>query len=195
MIIVSCGLARHLVVVVHDDHLRLSWWCGNQDYPYGPYDQDDRDDVMAVLVALSPWWWTQSNMFSLIIYEIGKHILFFFSLIVIIKMIVMTIVIICNHGRTLGIPQLPILAPFWWWSIRPIALSLAPSLPSLWSIWSPSRVGNADHPHHQSSWKKSDHHAQDDQGWVMLINKSSTYSAPPAVYRVHKRSANHISNM
>ena len=48
-------------------------------------------------------------MFSLIIYELGKHILFFFSLIMIIKMIMMTIVIICNHGRPRLIPQLPIL--------------------------------------------------------------------------------------
>ena len=53
MIIVSCGLARHLVVVVHDDHLQLSWWSGNQDYPYGPDDEDDRDNVMAVLKGSS----------------------------------------------------------------------------------------------------------------------------------------------
>ena len=44
MIIVSCGLARHLVVVVDDDHLRLLWWSGNQDYPYGHDDLDDCDD-------------------------------------------------------------------------------------------------------------------------------------------------------
>ena len=44
---------------------------------------------------------------------------------------------------------------------------------------------------HKYKYTNTEHYP----GWVMLINKSTTYSAPPpAAYRVHNRSANHISN-